>query len=126
MGKKYVHTVTIQFETSKEKSRAIDDIVGDMFVQLEGLTDDHGIKYDKATVDHQVDQVPDAKTQRMADHIAQRICDDLISEDLANDLAHEMTKLKEFKNRPDLHEEFMEACGIVEEKVRRALGVKHG
>lgn len=124
--KKFVHTVTIQFETQRSNPKGVGDVVESMFVQLEGLTDDYGVKYENPTLDHQTDQVPDATTQRMVEHIAQRLVNDLISEELANDLAHEMTKLKEFKNRPDLHDEFMSACGIIEEKVRRALGVKRG
>lgn len=66
----------------------------------------------------------ESMTNKMVAHITKRVCEEIISEDLANELAHEMTQMKEFKNRPDLHDDFMEACAIVESKVRKALGVK--
>lgn len=63
---------------------------------------------------------------KMVALISKRVLEEIISEDLANELAHELTQRPEWKNRPDLHDEFMEACGTVEEKVRKALGVKRG
>ncbi len=62
--------------------------------------------------------------QKMVDYIAKKVCDELISEDLANQICYELNQKREFKNRPDLAEDFMEACGIVESKIRKALGVK--
>lgn len=67
-----------------------------------------------------------ALINKMVAHISKRVCEELISEDLAHQISHELTQKSEFKNRPDLADDFMEACGIVESKVRKALGVKNG
>ena len=58
---------------------------------------------------------------KMVKAISKKVCEELITEDVANQLAYDLTRRNQ---NPDHHDDFMEACGIVEEKVRKALGVK--
>jgi len=58
--------------------------------------------------------------------ISKKVCEEIISEDAVEMCLAILQERKEYKNRPDLADTFQEACGIVEEKVRQALGVKCG
>lgn len=62
----FVHTITIAFLTrnnSKRVKRAIDEIAVNSFVQVEGLTDDHGVKYDQADYNVDSDQAYSLKSE---------------------------------------------------------------
>ena len=57
---------------------------------------------------------------KMVKAISKKVCEELISEDVANQLAYDFTRNDQ---NPEHYDDFIEACSIVEEKVRKALGV---